>query len=695
MIPLQSQPFNIRQTVRWVAYLLSISMVFIISLFVLLDRILPSPVPVELAYSVQVLDRDEQLLRLFTTDGGFWRIQADISDVDPVFIKQLLAYEDKRFWSHQGVDPLATIRAAYQYIVHGRIISGASTITMQTVRLLKPRQRTVWNKLIEMAEAFRLEHRLEKEEILNLYLSLTPYGGNLQGIETASLFYFNKNASRLNPSEAALLISLPQSPESRRPDRHPQKATEARLAVLNRLASENLLSDEDVILANKRPVPNKRYRASFQAPHLADQLRVQYPKKNILITTLDSSLQKQLTAIADRVQIHLEKGATLAALVVDNRSNQVLAHIGSGDFFKSSQLDLTRAVRSPGSTLKPFIYGLGFEQKLIHPETKILDRTQRFGDYHPENFDGTYRGWISVRQALHQSLNIPAVQVLDKVGPFRLISRFEDVGVSLQYRERPGLSLALGGVGCTLENLVALYSALANNGEYQSLRYMQNETPQAKRPLLSPMATWYLDDILQTMPFSTQVTGNQNIRFKTGTSYGFRDAWGIGYTPDYTIGVWVGRPDGGYGKSGTGSSLAVPVMLEMFSALPEHKTKTKKSIPPSEVLVSRHNELPPALKWFGNIETDGSLQNNQPRITFPVNGSSMPLRKDSTGRPLLVLKADGGVPPLHWMVDGKLLDTVQNATVAQYYPNGPGMTRITLIDGNGKRDQVGVWLEME
>ncbi len=546
-----------------------------------------------------------------------------------------------------------------------------------------------------MIEAFRLERRLEKKEILNLYLSLTPYGGNLQGIEAASLFYFNKDASRLNPSESALLISLPQSPENRRPDRHPQKATQARLTVLNRLASKGLLSDEAVVLANKSPVPTKRYRTPSSAPHLADQLRVQYPGKGTLRSTLDSLLQKQLTTIADRVQNRLEKGATLAALVVDNKSHQVLTHIGSGDYFNGSQLDLTSAIRSPGSTLKPFIYGLGFEQKHIHPETKILDRSQKFGEYSPENFDGTYRGWVSIRQALHQSLNIPAVQVLEKVGPFRLISRLKDVGVPLQYQGRPGLSLALGGVGCTLENLVALYSALANNGEYHPLYYTQNKTPQIVKTLLSSTATWYIDDILQTMPFAAEVTANHNIRFKTGTSYGFRDAWGIGYTPDYTIGVWVGRPDGGYGKSGTGSSLAVPVMLEMFSVLPDHKGKAEDPIPPSEVLFANHNELPESLKWFKDKKTAGFLQNNLPRIIFPVDGSSMPLRKDSTGRPLLTLKADGGVPPLHWMIDGAPLNGLQNNTVAQYYPKGPGMTQITLIDGNGKRDHVGVWLETE
>lgn len=664
----------------------------------LLDGILPSPVPPAIPYSVQVVDRGGRLLRLFTTDDGYWRLAADSSRVDPAFIEQLLVYEDKRYRAHPGVDPLAVARAAMQWLSSGRIVSGASTITMQTVRLLQPRPRTLAGKFTEMVNALRLERRLDKKQILDLYLSLAPYGGNIQGVEAAARFYFNKDASRLNPSESALLISLPQSPETRRPDRHPQRAKDARLAVLQRLAGVGLLGIEDVDLAARQPIMSSRYPTAFLAPHLADTLRAAHPDETILATTLDIATQQRLESIGRQVQQQLEPGASLAALVVNNKSHGVVAHLGSGDYLHGPQMDLTRVVRSPGSTLKPFIYGLGFEQNIIHPETRLLDSPQRFGTYRPKNFDNTYHGWISVREALHASLNIPVVLVLARVGPHRLTSRFASLGIDLHYQGLPGLPLALGGVGCSLEDLVGLYSSLANGGQYHPLQFMQGDAPgRSDTPLLSPAAAWYVDDILKKMPFAAEVAGRQGLRFKTGTSYGFRDAWAIGYNEGYTVGVWVGRPDGGYGQSGTGSSRAVPVMLKIFAAVPEEPAIHVPGDVPEGVLMARHNHmLPPALQQLSLGEGLAAQEANGPRILFPVHGSRLPLKKDERGQYSLTLKADGGAPPLHWLVDGKPLGSgglAPNDSITQYQPKGPGQSRITLVDSRGRLDKIQVWLE--
>ena len=661
----------------------------------LLDRILPSPVPEKIEWSTSVVARQGETLRLFTTDDGFWRLPARLDKTDPKFTRQLLAYEDKRFWTHPGVDPLAVARATLQVVASGRVVSGASTLTMQTVRLLTPRPRTITSKLVEMVQALRLERRLSKQAILELYLSLAPYGGNIQGIEAASHFYFHADATHFTPSRAALLISLPQSPENRRPDLHPLRAKQARQEVLHRLHESGLLSEEDLQLATLQPLPKKRYPAPFSAPQLSQSLRREYADQNFIATTLKYDLQQKTEAIAARVQQELPPGKTVALLVVDNQTRQVLSHVGSGDF-QTSQLDLTRAIRSPGSTLKPFIYGLAFEQGRLHPETRILDRPRRFGAYGPANFDGNFHGWISARQALQQSLNIPAVQVLEHVGPQRLLSRFSQLGVTLHYQKYPGLSLALGGVGCSLQDLVALYSGLANKGDYQPLQTIPKGEPSKSEKLLSPLAAWYVDASLPTLPSSANLPGaggrNNGVRFKTGTSYGFRDAWAIGYDRNYTVGVWVGRPDGGYGKETTGANTAVPVLRRIFANLPKESSGTGDAPPPPGALMVSYDQLPPNLQWFAGERPD-TLEARQPKIYFPVDGSTLDLTKHENGLSSLTLKSYGGTPPFYWLINGRPLGPATSDFITTYTPKGPGRAQITLIDSEGKRDSVAIWLE--
>lgn len=645
---------------------------------------LPDGIPVPC--SAQAVDQQGRLLRLFTTVDGYWRLPAHLDHIDPQFTRLLLACEDKRFWSHHGVDPLALGRAVQQLIWHSRIISGASTITMQTVRLLHPRPRTLRSKLIEMAEALRLEWHLSKRQILETYLTLAPYGGNLEGIEAACRFYFEKTAAQLTPSEAALLISLPQSPERRRPDRHPDQAKAARNQVLVRLLDNGQLSAEQASLAQAQPVPERRQRAPFLDPQLTGRLHALYPHRELLRTTLEQPLQEKMERIAAQAQQRFSsRKQTLALLVLDNQSRHVLAHIGSGGW-RISTLDLTKARRSPGSALKPFIYGLAFEQGILHPETLMLDQPTRFGSYGPDNFDRQHHGWIPAREALRRSLNLPAVQVLDRLRPQRLVARFAKLGVVLgssrPEEEQPGLSIALGGTAITLRDLTALYAALADQGRYLPITFNPAARPGPELRLLAPTAAWQIDRILRSMPRS-----GGRIRYKTGTSYGFRDAWAIGYTQQHTVGVWVGRPDGGYGKHQTGAALAVPILLQVFAALPQQAEELERI--PAGVRRLAHSELPPHLQYFTQSALPG--QPSRPHIYFPVDGSTVQLGR----QPLLALKAHGGAPPFHWLINGQPLPAEQQNAIASCVPPGAGMTEITLVDSSGQQDKVAVWVEMD
>ena len=433
----------------------------------LLDRLFPPDLSRLADLSVLVEDKDGQVLRAFTAKDGSWRLPVRLAEVDPRLTRMLLAYEDKRFESHPGVDLLALVRALGQLAAAGHVVSGASTLTMQTARLLEPRPRNLGTKLIEMARAFQLEARFSKDQILAMYLTLAPYGGNLSGIRAASRFYFGKEPAALGDAEAALLVALPQSPERFRPDRAPAAAKAARARVLARLTATGVLAAEAAAEAGEAPLPSERRAATFDAPHLAERLAAAVPGASEVRTLIDGDLQRRLQALAARRRVGLEAGATLAILVVENATRAVRAYVGAADYFDAesrSQNDMVRAVRSPGATLKPFVYGLAFDDLLIHPETIVTDRPMRFGDYAPQNFDHRFRGELTAREALQLSLNLPAVALLDRVGPLRFADLLRAVGTPLRLPEPnrvPGLPIVLGGAGTSLEDLVALYAGLA------------------------------------------------------------------------------------------------------------------------------------------------------------------------------------------------------------------------------------------
>src|SRR5688572_16930833 len=495
------------------------------------DRMLPPPLERLQSVSTLVLDRDQRVLRAYTTAAGAWRLPADPSQIDPKFIGFLLAYEDQRFRTHPGVDVLAAGRATWQAVSHGRIVSGASTLTMQLARLMEPNPRTLGAKLAEMGRALQIEQRLSKDEILGAYLTFAPYGGNLEGVRAASLAYFGKEPRRLTDAEAALLVALPQAPETVRPDRFPQAAKTARDKVLRLMLERGLIDARALETALSEPVPETRQEFPLSAPHLADRLAHAQPAERLIRTSIDGDLQRALLEIARRYQMHLEPSATIAILAVENKGRHVRGYVGSSDFFANrrfGQNDMVTAIRSPGSALKPFIYAMAFDALAAHPETMMPDVAMRFGDYAPKNFDGHFRGSITAREALQASLNIPAVALLDRIGPQRFVQRIGEAGVSLAFPEQsksPGLPVALGGVGISLEGLVTLFADLADQGAAKPLAFTSKPGVASDLPpLVSPTGTYYLTRILLDTPPPPNFLspGNrrnaQPIAYKTGTS---------------------------------------------------------------------------------------------------------------------------------------------------------------------------------
>ncbi len=644
----------------------------------------PPPSVPRLDYSFELLDRHDRVLYRATSRDGYWRLPLDPGRVDPDFIRYLLAYEDQRFQRHPGVDPLALARALGQWVKAGRVVSGASTLTMQTVRLLHPRPRTLASKLVEMAQALKLESRLTKTEVLRLYLTLAPYGGNIQGLRAATLSYFGHEPDHLTLSQAALLIALPQAPEARRPDRHPQAARRARDHVLERLHAKGLISRQALAIALRQPVPRQRRPRPFLAPQLADRLRLAHPGAQRLQTTLDKTLQQRLERLAAH-QIWLDQGETIAMLVVDNHSREVRALLGSADYLRHSRLDLTRAVRSPGSTLKPFIYGLGFELGLMHPETRVLDTSYRTGTYAPRNFDDRHHGAVTIRQALQRSLNIPAVKALDKIGVATLVQRLRRLGITLRTPrgKAPDLAIALGGTGLSLHQLVALYAALAQGGDFAPLRILPDD-PQPHQRLLSPAAAWQVDDILKEVPPPDGFVNRRAIRFKSGTSYGYRDAWALGYDTDHTIGVWVGHPDGSAGADRTGTATAGPLLFQAFDLLPPPAAAPRPRPRPPLARA----EPPAHLRWLDPMPLTTDAQPPL-KISFPVDDSTLILRRNSP----LILKAAGGRPPYRWLVNGEPLNANGWQPQARWQPDGPGAVTVTLVDGKGAQRKVRLWID--
>ncbi|WP_208246833.1 penicillin-binding protein 1C (plasmid) [Rhizobium sp. T1470] len=665
------------------------------------DQAYPPPLDKAYTVSAEVLDADGQLLRAFATPDGLWRLKTTGTDVDPQFLKMLVAYEDRRFYTHGGIDLQAIARAAVQLVTNGRIVSGASTLSMQVARLIEPRQgRSLSAKLLQMARAIQIERRLTKDEILNLYLTHAPYGGNLEGARAASLAYFGKEPRRLTVAEAALLVALPQLPEKRRPDRNLAAAQTARKRVLQRVGVAEAVGEGEAARAEVVPVPARRMQLPALAAHVAEAARRKDPKALQYGTTLKKTVQTGLEAVARAAALKLGPKLSIAMVMADAQTGDIVGEVGSADYFDASRsgwIDMTRASRSPGSTLKPFIYGLAFEEGLVSQETIIEDRPADFFGYRPRNFDMSYQGDVTVREALQLSLNVPAVKLLDAVNPAKLLIRFRraEVRPLLPPNETPGLAIGLGGLGITLKDLVQLYTALANRGRPSLIGDGVNERPGKidGEGLLDPVAVWNVADILSGV-IPPPGAPKRGIAYKTGTSYGYRDAWSVGYDGRYVLGVWVGRPDNGAAPGLTGYGTAAPILFEGFAKSGIATTPLPR--PPSGALRIAQAELPISQRRFA-INQNGLLTTSSrepaPQIVYPPEGAHVDLGARTGDLSPLMLKLQGGRAPFRWLANGKPLPDVSRRRTNQWIPDGGGYSKLTVIDAMGRAASVGVFVE--
>lgn len=642
----------------------------------------------EVELAVEVLDSEGELLRAFTVADGRWRLSVEVADVDPGYLAMLLAYEDKRFYAHRGVDLLAVARAAYQAVLGRGVVSGGSTITMQVARLLEEGSTgSLRGKLRQVRVALKLERALSKGEILGLYLRLAPMGGNLEGVRAGSLAWFGKEPTRLTEAEAALLVALPQAPAARAPDAHPAAAAAARERVIRRVAKVGLISEDAARAALSEAMPARRRPFPSLAPHLADRLKVAEPSELVHRTTLDGELQGAVEELARTALVGLPEQVTVALMVAEVRSGSVLATVGSAEYTSEARkgfVDMTQAVRSPGSTLKPLVYGLAFSAGLAHPETLMDDRPEEFGGYAPLNFDGYFRGPVTAREALQASLNLPVVSLTEALGPARLLRALEEAGtLAVVPGDVPGLAIALGGIGVNLEGLVQLYAAIAAGGEVKTLHYSLPEEGllQGRSELMTPSAAWHVSDVLSAAPRAAHLP-RWPLAFKTGTSHGNRDALAIGYDGEHVVGVWVGRADGSPVPGLLGAEAAAPLLFEVFARL--RGPVPLADPPPGTLRVSATAELPANLRRFGVREAELT---DAPQLTFPPDGAVLePL---AGGVPVRV---ERGEAPFTWFVNGVPLVPVTFEREARLDLGEGGFVALTVVDAHGRAARASIEL---
>ncbi|MDH4385296.1 MAG: penicillin-binding protein 1C [Caulobacter sp.] len=658
-----------------------VGLVTLQTLLVTVDLALPPDMGRAERSSPVTLDRNGAWLRALPVENGRWRIRADLKRTDAGFRKRLVAIEDGRFWLHPGVDPLAVVRATGSALVRGRVTSGASTLTMQTARLLEPRPRTLGSKLIEMARALQLEARLSKRQILAMYLTLAPYGGNLEGVRSASLSYFGHEPESLTPGEQALLIALPQAPEGRRPDRFPNSARRARAGVLSLMIRKGLITEPAALEAESEPLPR---RSPFPAGawHIAGELARRAPGSEATVhSTLDAGLQSRLEPLAASYARSQGAEATAAILVVEIEGRAVRALVGSGGLDRpGGWIDMTTAVRSPGSALKPFIYAMAFDDGAAAPDTRIQDVATRFADYQPENFDRVFRGEVTASEALAHSLNVPAVAMMERIGPRSFLGRLENAGVHLvrprSARQEPGLAIALGGEGITLRDLAVLYCALGDEGLAKPLAFTRQAVARndgGGRRLVGARAAGQVLDILKDAPGprgripSALTRGGPGMAFKTGTSYGFRDAVAAGVAGGYAIIVWTGRADGGARGGLTGREAALPLLFDVADLV-----AARPAAPPP----IRPKDAPAALQRLEKADTG-------PRLIFPPDRASVQVDGFGARSRGLVLAAGG--EGLSWYVDGQpvALDSVSGRPI--WRPAAAGFYVVTVVDTAGRQ----------
>lgn len=674
-------PASRGRTASAVLVALSLAIVSLAAIALAADRIFPPDLSRYHDRSTEIVDANGRLLRAFTTADGKWRLKTTIDDVDPIYLDLLKAYEDRRFDAHWGVDPLAATRAAQQWLFRGRIVSGASTLSMQAARLLEPRPRSLVTKLIQSARALQLEWRYSKREVLAIYLTLAPMGGNLEGVRAASLAYFGKEPKHLSAAEAALLVAVPQSPERRRPDRSATKARSARDRVLARGLEHGIIDAPLHALSVSRPAPDRRLAMPLHAPHLSAWLAQQSPGA-VVPTTLRLELQSAIAQLALEERARLADRPAIAIVAIDNRTGAVVAWQAGSDYFgPAGQVDMVRSRRSPGSTLKPLIYAMAFDDRVLHPESLIEDVPMRFHDWLPRNFDRDHQGTVTVRRALQQSLNVPAVLALEKVGPQRFLSTLRTAGV------RPGLppgdtgaslGIALGSAAVSPLEMAGLYAGLARGGLFAPPRVRRDRDLPSPVRLVGTAAAWYVADVLADAPLPEGFAAlpvslrDRRIAYKTGTSAGYRDAWAAGYSTNWTIVVWVGHADGTSRPGELGRLSALPILFKTFSRVPAEENRALP--PPVDVLrAASWRDLPARMRTLGPATEGSGL-----RIAYPPADARIEL----AAREAVPLAARGGRGALRWLVDGRPLDGTR------WVPDGPGLVRLAVVDEAGHSSAV-------
>lgn len=596
-----------------VVYALAAMLLIIISMNALF------PLPAQKPYSQVIYAKDGSMLTAYLAKDDKWRMRTHLSEISPYLIKAIIAKEDKWFYRHPGVNPVAVVRAFFQNMITGKRVSGASTITMQVARMMEPGRRTYLKKIEEVLRAFQLELHYSKKEILEMYLSMLPYGGNVEGVKAASYIYFNRSPDKLSLAQAVLMAVIPNDPNGLRTDLNSKAALEMRNEWIRKFMHEGVFNKNDLADALNEPLSAKRYSIKNDAPHFCRYISQNFKGDEIKTSLVPGIQNTAAHLLKNYVRRVTSKQVTNGAvIIIDNKTNSVAGYCGSADFYdyySSGQVNGITAVRSPGSTLKPILYTMAFDKGLLTPKMKLLDLPTDINGYEPENYDLKFRGQVTAEYALMNSLNVPAVRLLQKVGYDNFISMLEKGGFSdiAQTKKYLGLSVILGGCGVRLEQLAGFYTAFANGGILYPLNYLASgkKDPHISIPLFSKGAVYLTDQILSSNErpdFPAEFLSYTNlpkIAWKTGTSYGKRDAWAVGYNPDYTIGVWMGNFDGRGAPELSGAEMAVPMLFELFNSI-DYKPKKLWFDMPKSVLqrqVCSETGLLPS-KYCKSLTTD-------------------------------------------------------------------------------------------
>ena len=576
-------PISRRGIIRFIKRL-GIGFLGLIVLFFLLNWMFPLRDKIE--YSTIITDNKGEVVNAYLTKDQQWRMKTELDEISPLLQKTIIAKEDRHFYSHPGVNPFAVIRAIFSNIFHMRRMSGASTITMQVAKMLEPGKRNMWSKLKEMFRALQLELKYSKKEILQMYLNLVPYGGNIEGVKAASLLYFKKNPDHLSLAEITALSIIPNKPGVMIPGRNNAFIIKERNRWLEKFAGRNVFTQKEIEDALAEPLNVTRGTVPHYIPHLSYKLKKQ--GGDIIKTNIDLNTQLKTEKIVEdyiRTQ-RLRNIKNAAVVIIDNRTHKVITYVGSSNFFDTTdggQVNGANAVRQPGSTLKPLMYGMCFDEGLLTPKSILTDVAVNYGGYAPENFDEKFNGYVTIEYALEHSLNIPAVKGLKLVGHEKMIQKLANCNFRQIQKDRRklGLSLILGGCGTTLEELTGLFSSFANNGKYFAPAYVstgQSDHDSLLRQsggetVISPAANFMVNEILSKInrpdfPLNWSATERMpKIAWKTGTSYGRKDAWSIGYNKNYTIGIWTGNFSGVGVPDLSGANIATPLLFKLFNTI--------------------------------------------------------------------------------------------------------------------------------